>query len=122
MLEYYLYILKDDRDNYKIGISRNPFLREGEIKTHNPTAKLLFYRGYIGGNVSQKTRDDEKILHNKFQNKRLWGEWFKLNKRDITKIWNFFGYSWMPSGGKFIGNNEALKIFDLNAKSEIEYK
>lgn len=57
--KFYLYVLKDDRNNYKIGISENPFLRLGEIKFHNPTTKFLFSRGYVGDDNIQEGQEKD---------------------------------------------------------------
>lgn len=110
---YYLYLFKDDRSNYKIGISNNPKLRLDKIKYHNPTTNILLINGYVGSLSKNIAREDEKNLHKKFKNKKLFGEWFKLSHKDIVKIWKFMGYHWKPKNGKFVNYEEAIKIFDM---------
>jgi len=114
---YYNYLFKDDRNNYKIGISKNPTLRLGEIKFHNPTVRSVFQIGYVAefmgdSNVKKLARDDEAMLHERFKNKRIFGEWFKLSNKDVVRIWKFFRIHLWPMDGKFINQEEALKIFE----------
>ena len=112
---YYLYLLKDGSENYKIGITNNMESRFKSINFSNPTAKIMFYQRYIGsdsGVLQGKIIKDEELLHIRFDKKRTQGEWFKLNKKDIVRIFKFFGWGWQPRAGKFINYEEALKIFD----------
>ena len=112
---YFNYIFKDDRGNYKIGISNNYLVRLDTIKLQNPSTKLVMKIGVIGGKESELkeiAEATERELHERFKNKRIYGEWFRLTKKDIVRIWKFFGYDWMPTGGKFINKKEALEIFD----------
>jgi hypothetical protein len=112
---YYNYIFKDDRGNYKIGISKNYLIRLDTIRLQNPSTKLVMKKGIIGGNESEMkeiAEERERELHKRFEKKRIYGEWFKLNKKDLVRIWKDFGYNWMPTAGKFINKKEALEIFD----------
>lgn len=61
---------------YKIGKSKDPKRRLQSLKTANPHVKLVAY----GDGVK------EKVLHNKYDNKRINGEWFRLNNKDVENI------------------------------------
>jgi len=118
---YYIYLFKDDRNNYKIGIARSPNLRLDEVKYHNPTTKLLLCLGIAGNShatLREFARKREVELHEKFKEKRIFGEWFKLTKKDIVRIWKFFGRHQQPSVGKFIDFEMALEIFDKKNDGE----
>lgn len=77
----YIYLIFDPFSRLtKIGKSINPQKRFLEIKTSNPNAELFFYS-------SDYT---EKLLHEKFKEKREKGEWFALDKYDIFQITKSF--------------------------------
>lgn len=121
MIYYYNYIFKDDRGNYKIGISNNYLVRLDTIRSQNPSTKLVMKRGIVGedeGIMKRFAEEKERELHRMFRKKRVYGEWFKLTKKDLVRIWKYFGYHWMPTNGKFINQEEALAIFD---KEELEF-
>ena len=125
-MKYYLYLIKDKSENYKIGITGDIKKRFKTINSYNPTAKIMFYQTYIGGenigSLHNLAKKDEELLHVKFNKKRTKGEWFKLNKKDIVKIFKIFGWGWQPRTGKFIGYKEALEIFDAGLEEDIIYK
>jgi hypothetical protein len=65
---------------YKIGKSINPLQREKTLQSEKPTIKLIH---------SFKAYDyDERMLHDKFKDKRIRGEWFNLDQDDIDYIKN----------------------------------
>ena len=75
----YLYVMYDERF-YKIGCSDKPESRLKQVKTSNPTVKIL---------LSFQTDSAEVLehsLHNKFEIKNIGGEWFTLNDADIEWI------------------------------------
>jgi hypothetical protein len=72
-MKKYTYIAHDGR-YYKIGESEHPEQRMKELRTGNPSVKLLFY-----GDA-----ETEKYLHNLFYHKRVAGEWFRLKKRELA--------------------------------------
>ena len=85
---YKTYLIKDTSSMlYKIGRSANPCIRHRDIKTGNPTTMLLMFCN----------SDIESILHKKYADKRVSGEWFKLSDHDITEILNEF----KEIGGEF---------------------
>lgn len=67
---------------YKIGRSSNPEYRERTLQSEKPTIKLMFY--------NDARMKDEKVLHDKFKDKRIRGEWFDLSGSDIEQIKEYF--------------------------------
>ncbi len=75
--DYKTYLMLDIlRGFYKIGKSRNPQIRENTLQAEVPTIELL--------HVIQD--DIELYLHEKFNSKRLRGEWFELSAADVNYI------------------------------------
>ena len=70
------YIMKDNSGYYKIGRSINPLSRLKVLGIGNPTIELCFY---IKGN-------HEHELHKRFNSKRINGEWFRLDEKDLEYI------------------------------------
>lgn len=71
----YTYIMKSV-DLHKIGKAINPQERLKGFQTGNPYIELI---KTIQGN-------HERALHQKFKDKRVTGEWFKLTQEDIDSI------------------------------------
>lgn len=69
------YLLFDGK-LYKIGQSINPEKRLKNLRTGNTKVKIIAY----GSGLT------EKRLHEIFKNKRVSGEWFKLNNSDVCRI------------------------------------
>ena len=77
--ETYLYLMADRRTNLtKIGTSKNPKYRERTLQSDNPLIDLLWH---WEANLS-----DERYLHQRFETKRMRGEWFDLTDADIQFI------------------------------------
>ncbi len=76
-----VYIMIDHNTKfYKIGKSINPIHREKTLQSEKPTIELIYYFN---------TYDcDEKILQDKYKDKRIRGEWFNLDQDDIDYIKN----------------------------------
>jgi Meiotically up-regulated gene 113 len=65
---------------WKIGkTKRDPLIRISNIKTCNPSIMDYFYFEVSNMNV-------ERILHEKYSDKRVKGEWFRLTHEDIHDI------------------------------------
>jgi hypothetical protein len=79
----YIYLIKCHNTGlYKIGRSINPGYREKTLMGQNPTIQTVF--------ISPVTDPkNEKVLHRKFKEKRVRGEWFSLNDSDIKFIKKF---------------------------------
>tara|TARA_R100001460_G_C3506284_1_gene170975 strand:- start:126 stop:830 length:705 start_codon:yes stop_codon:yes gene_type:complete len=78
-----VYLMFDSNTGYyKIGRSVKPRIREKTLQSQKPTIDLLFtWQGY---------NKDETNLHKMFSEKRVRGEWFNLNNKDIDTIKNYF--------------------------------
>lgn len=71
------YLIKDNRTGAtKIGKSNNPFKREKTLQSEALTLELLYICN----------EDVEKILHKKYEHKRIRGEWFNLTDYDFKEI------------------------------------
>lgn len=82
-LKTFIYIMYDSKnDYYKIGISNNPKYREKTLQSEKPCIDLYLY--------FEGSYKDEQILHKKFNDKRIRGEWFNLTEEDISKIKEYF--------------------------------
>ncbi len=80
----YTYLMKDDSNGYyKIGMSNNPTYRERTLQSAKPTITLLCSKEFSS---REEAREHEKYLHNKYADKRLRGEWFKLTELDIINV------------------------------------
>jgi hypothetical protein len=77
----YVYILKADNGIYKIGRTINLDNRIFDIGIKVPM-KIDLYHSFISSDYINA----EKILHEKFSDKRDHGEWFHLTKNDLTYI------------------------------------
>jgi len=78
-----VYVMIDKNTGYyKIGRSKNPKIREKTLQSEKPTIEMLF-------NHDAKTVD-EKVLHSKFSEKRVRGEWFDLCGSDLSMISDYF--------------------------------
>lgn len=74
-----IYVMLDKNTGYyKIGRSVTPKKREKTLQSEKPTIEMIYN---IEGQVK-----DEKILHRKFKDKRIRGEWFDLSGGDLAKV------------------------------------
>ena len=71
---HYVYFLKDEQNNVKIGITSNLKNRIGSIQTGNSQEVNLLH--YIGPYTQKQATDLEKELHKMFSEYHLRGEWF----------------------------------------------
>lgn len=77
-----VYLLKSEEDNiYKIGVTTNINQRLPQIATKLPFKIKLEHK--IKHNAIYQL---EGFLHEKFNDKRLNGEWFRLDKNDVEYI------------------------------------
>jgi hypothetical protein len=71
------YLMKDKSNNfYKIGKSINPKHREHTLQSEKPTIEI----------VKIWDKNIEKKLHNLYNDYRIRGEWFNLNKVQVKYI------------------------------------
>lgn len=75
----YIYLMLNHRNGlYKIGRSNNPKKRESTLQSEEPEISLILQ--FSG------TPDTEIALHQQYSNKRIRGEWFKLDTSDVEAI------------------------------------
>lgn len=78
-----VYVMIDKNTGYyKIGRSVRPEYREKTLQSEKPTIEMLFYH--------DAQVKDEKDLHDKFEAKRIRGEWFDLSGSDLAYIREYF--------------------------------
>ena len=86
MKKLYL-IYARDVGRVKIGLSNDPTKRLKQLQTGSPVELELFaFKNYQNAHVK------ESELHQRFQNKRVHGEWFELEPLDyidLLKKWKF---------------------------------
>ncbi len=79
----YVYLMKDEQTGFhKIGQSKNPAVRESTLFSEKPSIILICAWLTDGA--------DETLLHNKYTEKRVRGEWFNLGDPEITEIHEYF--------------------------------
>jgi predicted GIY-YIG superfamily endonuclease len=88
-----IYMVKDNTTNYiKIGSSCNPDRRFKELCNQKNPAITVGYRDYNLVFVSEIVeRSTEGVIHEKFKEKRIKGEWFSLNEEDINYVRKTYG-------------------------------
>lgn len=72
----------EDTDLYKIGRTTNMEGRLTSLNTSMPTGRLVLYKKYAVGNPKHV----ERHLHKMFEDNRVNGEWFRLDKCDLELI------------------------------------
>ena len=81
VVEQKTYLIKNKRNGlYKIGKSYNPKFREKTLQSEEPDISMVKIWDY----------DIEGFLHRKYNECRVRGEWFKLNKSQINFICKHF--------------------------------
>lgn len=74
-----IYLMRDRRTGLtKIGRSKEPKVREKTLQSEAPLVDLLVYWDGVNGH--------ERLLHDRFADKRVRGEWFDLTADDIAEI------------------------------------
>lgn len=86
--DYVYLMLNTDTSLIKIGKSNNPRYRERTLHSQEPSVHLIA--------LWRCSQEVEKILHVKFNDKRVRGEWFRLTIKELTELEKFM-------------NNEAIK-------------
>lgn len=78
----YLYVIQlGDTDHYKIGVSRDPVIRLNQLQTKCPIPLKILCLWF-----GHDYEFFEKALHFQFSHKRIKGEWFRLQPKDILQI------------------------------------
>ncbi len=79
-----VYLMIDHTNNFhKIGVSNKPDWREKTLQGEKPTIELLASKKYISRKIAAAF---EKALHMAYDDKRIRGEWFKLNPSELEEI------------------------------------
>ncbi len=79
-----IYLLKaESLQRYKIGVSRWPNERHQQIQTMSPLLLTMVFRKKM---EAEKATVVEHYFHEIFAEKRLHGEWFDLDLRDLETI------------------------------------
>ena len=82
--ECYVYLMHDTTNGfYKIGISNKPEYRERTLQSEKPTIELIQAKQYPSRDIAEAI---EASLHKVFSLKRIRGEWFSLDEKDVDKI------------------------------------
>ena len=79
--EYVYLMLNDDESFIKIGTSKKPSYREKTLHSQEPNIHIIA--------VWCCSKTIEKELHEKFHDKRVRGEWFRLTLSDLKEIEDF---------------------------------
>jgi hypothetical protein len=75
----FVYVMKNNRNGYyKIGFSKRPHFREGTLQAEEPDVSILF--------SFPSDIQSEKMLHKKYKDCRVRGEWFALTNEHIEEI------------------------------------
>lgn len=83
MRSTFVYLMLNKRNGYyKIGRSLRPEYREKTLQSEEPEIEMIRYWKAL--------ERHEDILHGWFRKKRIRGEWFALEEKDIQKIEKFF--------------------------------
>lgn len=82
--ECYVYLMIDTNNNFhKIGISNKPGWREKTLQSEKPTIELLACKKFVSRKIASSF---EKALHDTYSSKRIRGEWFQLDLKDVLEI------------------------------------
>lgn len=77
----YVYLIRSERDEYKIGKTKSINKRIAWF-----SVKLPFKIEHIHTIECEDMDDAEKLLHERYAAKRLHGEWFALTEQDVKEI------------------------------------
>lgn len=77
----YVYVLKSDAGEYKIGRTNNI---ESRIKAHQ--SQYPFRVSILSIIKTDDMNKLESELHNLYENKQIKGEWFNLDENDVAYI------------------------------------
>ncbi len=98
----YVYIITDTYGNYKIGKTGNPLSRLLSLQLGLPYFEIVHYI------YCRNMHDREKELHERYKDKKIRNEWFKLTAEDIEYI-------------KTIGNDtEHINQYEITLKYDPE--
>lgn len=76
----FIYVMQSGRDDYKIGVSSDPMKRSRGVQTGSSTKVNLIFSVWTDTPFIY-----EKILHNKYQDHQIIGEWFRFEDQSFIK-------------------------------------
>mgnify|MGYP001246704266 CR=1 FL=1 len=80
----FLYLMKDFNTGYhKIGISNTPEYREKTLQSEKPTIEMICNKQFVTRKIAHSF---EQALHKTYADKRIRGEWFNLDQKDIEEL------------------------------------
>lgn len=79
----WVYFIQDQAGATKIGFSADPSFRRATLQTGHPEHLMLIRA--IGHRSEGSARRAERELHERFEHRRLEGEWFDLSDRDLRQ-------------------------------------
>lgn len=80
-----VYVMKCG-DCYKIGVSKHPNARLKQLDERPFPVEIVML-----SKMAEYPYDIEKELHDALADKRIGGEWFKLDHKDLVFIYDYFG-------------------------------
>ena len=102
----FVYIIKNlDSSNIKIGVGSNPSKRLKQLQTGSDSELELIYQSYVCSNAF----DIENLMHNKFKENHIRGEWYKINPDEVIKELEKQNYVLKSEFLKGIDTNEFFK-------------
>lgn len=81
--ECFVYLKKNQKGHYKIGISIDPINRERTLMAQDPQIKTIAKKKYINKKIAGAI---EKAFHQLYSHKRVRGEWFLLDEEDLNEL------------------------------------
>lgn len=110
---YMVYLAKDYKSGLiKIGYSKNPIFREQTLRAENPMIDIFC--------IILGDRYLEKYLHDKYQDFRIRGEWFKLCTEQIKEITSTHQIIFQKSSENFL-TDFAARLLDIILEDKKDY-
>lgn len=88
----YIYVIGNDTNRQKIGISRDVEKRLKTLQTGNPDKLKIHYKIEC---PYEKTRKLEKKIHTELNYKKLKGEWFNMTPDEAINYLEFARITWL---------------------------
>jgi len=108
----YVYIIHAEGTNfYKIGVTKDLEKRLSAINNTSPYRCYILYK--IEFKERKKAFELESKVHNKFDNKRLNGEWFELSSNELERVKIYINKPIDKLDEVFICSNEYFETKDM---------
>lgn len=99
-----VYIVRNDKDQYKIGRTQNFKSRLSGLRTANPSIEEFYIKTY---KTKQIAHDLEQYLLNRYKPNKIERDWFHLNDNQLNDCKTFM--------------DNQFKIFGFNSNNEINF-